>query len=175
VLARATCSVIRHHPVVAPDNRSIVGWRPVLSRTPAWTEPAAGARRPAPRQASRMLTRASGSTASAGMGGIPSASQGLPPGAPGASLPSSVGGRAGCCPRGTGWSGCADGMPPSTTCKIRYRCGGVSQEAPDPESDVWQQAGRLSKPVNEEPAGSTSVATSTPTNDHERPRTWTRR
>jgi len=32
-----------------------------------------------------------------------------------------------------------------------------------------------SETANEEPAGSTSVTTSTATDNHERPRTWTRR
>jgi hypothetical protein len=76
--------------------------------------------------------------------------RGLPPGAPGASMASSAGGGAGCCPRGTGWSGCArpTGCHPVPACNIRDRCGEAGGEAPDRESDVCsrQTAGQGPRP-----------------------------
>jgi hypothetical protein len=58
----------------------------------------------------------------------------------------------GCC-RGTAWSGCArpTGCHPIPACKIRDRCGEAGREATDPESDVWQPAGRRSESATEEP------------------------
>src|SRR5947209_18804467 len=61
-----------------------------------------------------------------GSGGVAShrPPRGLPHGAPGASMASSAGGGAGCCPRGTVWSGCSrpTGCHSVPACKIRDPC-----------------------------------------------------
>ena len=81
--------------------------------------------------------------------------RGLPPGAPGASMASSAGGEAGCCHRRTGWSGCArpTGFHPVPACKIRGAAERLGAEAPDLESDAWQQTEHQPEPAIEESPG----------------------
>jgi hypothetical protein len=105
----------------------------------------AGARRPAPGRPPGWLTRAS---SAAGGLGVTShrPPRGLPPGTPGASMASSAIVSRGCCPRSTGWSGCArpTGCHPIPTYTIRDRCGEAGGGAPDQESGsaAAQPAGR---------------------------------